>query len=143
MGFLPDPIISKLDKLKVRPHFKYSPSPPYHSLLGDCPFLSAFVHFCQTIADIVRWLLGRRHYNMIIARVAWFLLASIAVATPTGDSLESPHISVVVSRRLHARGGDKQGSVSAKWNSNVELLSDIQIAGNNHSVVLDTGSADM
>lgn len=80
---------------------------------------------------------------MITSSIICGLLAGIVVAAPFGEPLQPSRTSLVVSRKLQQRSGDKEGSAAAKWNSNVELLTEIQIAGKSHHVVLDTGSADM
>lgn len=79
---------------------------------------------------------------MITAYIVWPLLASIAVAAPRGDSIRHSRTSLIVSRNIQARG-DKSGSAAAVWNNGVELLTQVDVAGKNYSVVLDTGSADM
>jgi hypothetical protein len=76
-------------------------------------------------------------FIMIKAYLVWPLLAGIAIAAPRPS-----RTSLIVSRNIQARG-DKSGSAAAVWNNGVELLTKVDVAGKNYSVVLDTGSADM
>jgi hypothetical protein len=82
------------------------------------------------------------HYFIMITPIlVWPLLASIAVAAPQGNSLRPTRTSLIVSRGV--QNHEKTGSAAAVWNNNVELLTQVNVAGKNYSVVLDTGSADM
>lgn len=80
---------------------------------------------------------------MITSSIIFGLLAGAVIAAPSREPLQLSRTSLFASRRHQKRDGVKQGSAAAKWNSNVELLTEIQIAGKSHHVVLDTGSADM
>jgi hypothetical protein len=69
------------------------------------------------------------------------LLARAVIATPRSNSLSSSRATLVAKRGLQKRG-DKMGYAASVWNNTVELLTDINVAGTNFNVVLETGSAD-
>jgi hypothetical protein len=70
------------------------------------------------------------------------LLASIAVAAPQGDSPSRSSLVVKRAEKYKAGPNDKTGSAAAVLNGGVEYLTQVNVAGTDFQVVLDTGSAD-